>query len=342
MPRLHVLHPNDPSGEALGWLRDRGVEVTTGTPLWKLPVHRLDEQGMIAAIHECDAVIGAGDGEAFSRRVIASAPRLRCIAMVGVGYDTVDLEAATDHGIAVTNTPEHADVEAVCEHAITLMLALRKRLLHWGPNLVRDGGWRDDTFGSLLRDSTIGIVGFGRIGRGVARRLTGWNVRLLAHDPYPGEPVSGVERVELDALLAESDTVTIHVAATASNHHLIDARRLSLMKPNAIIINTSRGSLIDQVALAEALSAGRVAGAGLDVLEKEPPDAHDPLLRSPNTIITPHVAAWTREVVNRVAWRAARNVWWSLTGEGTPDVVNPIVLDRLRAGGPVAGAHGGD
>jgi D-3-phosphoglycerate dehydrogenase len=171
--------------------------------------------------------------------------------------------------------------------------------------------------------ATIGIVGFGRIGRGVAERLAGWGVRILAYDPFVNTPPAGVTLTDLPTLLESSDVVTLHAVPTVQNRHFIDGRALARMKPTAILINTGRGSLVDYAALRQALASGQIAGAALDVYEREPPDPADPLFSMPNVICTPHVAAWTWDAVQNVGWHGARNLWAMVSGEGEADIVNP-------------------
>ena len=203
-----------------------------------------------------------------------------------------------------------------------MMLALKKRLTAWTPQFMADGGWRGDIFASSLAGATVGIVGFGRIGRGVAQRLAGWDVELLAYDPMPGADVPGVTRCGLDELLRRSDIVTLHAAPSPDNKKMIDREALALMKPDALLINTGRAWLVDYPALREALADKRLGGAGLDVFETEPPDPNDPLFTMPNVVVTPHSATWTVESMKNMGWRGARNMWAMLSGEGQADIVN--------------------
>jgi phosphoglycerate dehydrogenase-like enzyme len=240
---------------------------------------------------------------------LAAAPRLRLVQLMSVGYDTFDLDAAREAGVPVA-VNGGANAIAVAEHAIMLMLATMKRLTELD-TAVHNAGWRSGPSGELrlyeLWHSTVGIVGMGRIGQQVAQRLRGWDSRLLYYDPAPLPEATaaalGVEYRPLDDLLSESDVVSVHVPLSAQTHHLIDARALSLMKPTAILVNTARGGLVDEVALAGALRAGTILGAGLDVLSSEPPPADHPLLSAPNAILTPHVAgptwqSWPRRFEN--------------------------------------------
>jgi D-3-phosphoglycerate dehydrogenase len=334
--RALVFEQYEPTGKSLDWLRERGGELTLGYALWQTPFWRYSEDEFIAAAQGRIAVMGAS-GTRVTRRVIEALPELRFISKFGIGVDSVDVDAATEHGVLVANTPEESQVTTVCEHAIALMLALKKQLLVWTPEFMRRGGWRGTVFSSSMLGTTVGIVGLGRIGRGVAERLAGWGVRVLAHDPFVNAAPSGVTLTDLPTLLESSDVVTLHATPTADNRHLIDRQAFARMKPTAILINTGRGSLVDYVALRQALASGAIAGAALDVYEREPPDAADPLFSMPNVICTPHVAAWTWDGLQNVGWHGARNLWAMISGEGEADIVNPEArrsLDPEPAIGP--------
>jgi phosphoglycerate dehydrogenase-like enzyme len=244
-----------------------------------------------------------------STEALRSAGRLTLIQLMSVGYDTFNLEGARRARVPVA-VNGGANAIAVAEHAIMLMLATLKRLTSLDRE-VHAGGWRGGRSGELklyeLWHSTVGIVGMGRIGQQVAQRLHGWEARLVYHDPYrlsqEREQELGVTYLPLDDLLREADVVTVHVPLSEATRHLIDARALSLMKPTAVLVNTSRGELVHEEALARALRAGTVGGAGLDVFAQEPPPADCPLFNLPNAILTPHVAgptwqSWPRRFEN--------------------------------------------
>jgi D-3-phosphoglycerate dehydrogenase len=324
-----VFEQFEPTGKSLDWLRERGLELTLGYALWESPFWRYSDDEFIAAAEGRIAVLGAS-GTRFTRRIIAALPDLRYISKFGIGTDTIDMEAATEHGILVANTPEESQVTPVCEHAIALMLAVAKRLTVWTPEFMRAGGWRGTVHAVPLLGSTVGIVGLGRIGRGVAERLAGWGVRILAYDPFVKAAPAGVTLTDLPTLLESSDVVTLHATPTAENRHLIDRDALRRMRRSAILVNTGRGWLVDYGALREALNEGRLAGAGLDVYEREPPDPADPLFTMPNVVCTPHVAAWTSDGIQNVGWHGARNLWAMISGEGRADIVNPEALGRAR------------
>ena len=188
-------------------------------------------------------------------------------------------------------------MEIVAEHTIALILAVRKQLTFWTSARLQAGGWRDAScWAAPMRGSTIGIIGLGRIGRAVARRLQNWDVTLLATDIVDVPPEPGVQLVSLDELLQASDIVTIHADARPANRNLLDERRINSMKSGAVLVNAARGSLVDVAALARALTTGRLSGAALDAFDPEPPGRDYPLLDLPNVVLTPHVAAWTQEV----------------------------------------------
>lgn len=320
--RALVYEQYEPTGKSLDWLRERGGELTLGYALWRTPFWRYSEDEFIAAAQGRIAVMGAS-GTRITRRIIEALPELRFISKFGIGADSIDIDAATEHGVLVANTPEELQVTTVCEHAIAMMLALKKQFLVWTPEFMRRGGWRGETFSTSMLGATVGIVGLGRIGRGVAERLAGWGVRILAYDPFASAAPAGVTLTDLAALLEMSDVVTLHATPTAENRHLINAQALARMKPTAVLINTGRGSLVDHAALRRALASGSIAGAALDVYEREPPDPADPLFAMPNVIGTPHVAAWTWDAVQNVGWHGARNLWAMVSGEGEADIVNP-------------------
>ena len=232
--------------------------------------------------------------EHYQRAAFERFDGLRAILRFGVGYDAVDVAAASDHDVAVCVTPG-ANADAVADMALMLMLACIRGL----PALERDvrsGVWRPDAPSRDLTEATVAIVGLGPVGRAVARRLRGFGCRLVAVEPAPDHEFNaglGIELMTLDEALAGADVVTLHAALTPSSHHLLGARELALLPPRAVVVNTARGGLIDQAALVDALAAGRLAAAGLDVFETEPLPTDDPLLALPNLIAAGHVASFT-------------------------------------------------
>ncbi len=255
-----------------------------------------------------------------------SAPGLRVVANYAVGYDNVDLEAATARGITVTNTPDVL-TETTADLAWALMLAAARRIPE-GIEYVRRGRWR--TWGPELLlgvdvwGRTLGLVGLGRIGAAVGRRARGFGMRVLycTRSERPEADDLGWERRDLDSLLSEADFVSLHTPLTPETHHLINARSLALMKSTAVLVNTSRGPVVDTDALCEALREGRIAAAGLDVTDPEPLPPDHPLLALPSCVVLPHVGSAshaTRELMSRMA---AENVLAVLEGRPAPNAVN--------------------
>ncbi|MEM2908318.1 MAG: hydroxyacid dehydrogenase [Candidatus Hadarchaeales archaeon] len=231
-----------------------------------------------------------------TREVIEAGRNLKLIARAGAGLDNIDVEAAAARGIKVINSPESVTA-AVAELTIGLMLSLARRIPH-ADRSMKLGRWeKSELIGTELRGKTLGIVGTGRIGRAVGYKAKAFLMHLLAYDIVTNEEFrerTGCRYVDLQTLLRESDFVTIHVALTPQTRHMIGRRELSLMKPTAFLINTSRGEIIDETALVEALREGKIAGAALDVYEQEPP-TDSPLLKLENVILTPHIGASTIE-----------------------------------------------
>jgi D-3-phosphoglycerate dehydrogenase len=265
-----------------------------------------------------------------SRRVFEGLPRVRVVVRYGVGVDGIDVAAATDHGVPVVNVPDYGTDE-VANHAVALLLALARKITRLDRQ-TRSGGWDVFRIGPVTRlaGQTVGIVGCGRIGSAVARKLGGFDVRLLGCDPYVDTFPPGVQPVAFERLLAESDYVTIHCPLTDETRHAFDAESLAWMRPTAVLINTARGGIVDTGALVEALQQGVLAGAGLDVLEEEPVDPASPLLRMEQVIVTPHAAWYSEEGRSDLKRRAAEEAVRVLRGERPRHCVNPEVLGRPR------------
>lgn len=232
--------------------------------------------------------------------VVRAAKKVKLIQLVSVGFDQMDLALCKELGIPVANNGGTNALD-VAEHTIAMILALYRRFVELDHN-VRTNNWRGiDSGGSTycIDGKTVGLIGLGQIGQRVARLLRAFGATVIYYDAFPAKPEVeqelGVERVELDALLQRADVVSLHVPLNASTKGLINERSLSLMKPNAILVNTCRGPVVDEAALVVALQQGQIAGAALDVLEKEPPAADNPLLQLPNVLFTPHTAGVTRD-----------------------------------------------
>ena len=285
--------------------------------------------------------IGDRDGllcmitDAVDDELLGRAPRLKMIANMGVGYNHIDIAAATRRGIPVSNTPGVL-TDATADLAFTLILAVARRVVE-GDRRVREGKfklWAPFLFlGREVSGKTLGIVGFGRIGRAVARRAAGFGMRVLYHNRSRLTPAeereSPAEYADLNTLLAQADFVSLHVPLSGETRHLIGAAELSRMKPTAYLINTARGPVVDEVALLATLQRGMIAGAGLDVYENEP--ALTPGLADlPNVVLLPHVGSATLETRTAMAAMAARNLIAGLDGQRPPNLVNPEVLPAAR------------
>ncbi|WP_201839834.1 C-terminal binding protein [Microvirga zambiensis] len=268
-------------------------------------VEALVRQHQPSAIMTCWAQVSA--------QAIVAAPALKIVARLGVGLDNIDVEAATTRGIWVTNVPDYC-VEEVSDQAVGFALAWTRGIAFFDRQ-VRSGRW-DPASAKLQRLAhlTCGIVGFGRIGRATARKLSAWGCRLLAHDPYFTADEDGVESVDLETLLSSSDIVIIHAPLTDTTHHLINRERLAVMKPGGLLVNVSRGGVVDTNAVIEALNTGNLSAVGLDVLETEP-EVPAELRDHPGAMITPHVAFSSDVSLYELRKRAAEEVVRVLNGQ---------------------------
>jgi D-3-phosphoglycerate dehydrogenase/(S)-sulfolactate dehydrogenase len=272
--------------------------------------------------------------EAYTRTVLEQAPSLRAIARFGVGYDGVDVPAATEQGIVVLTAPG-GNADSVADFALTLMLGCLRRLLATD-EAVRSGEWRRTELAGDLASATVGIVGLGRIGRAVASRVAGFGCRILAVESAPDLEFcarSGIELGALDEVLPEIDVLTLHVPLTAETRHLIGARELALMRPTAIVVNTSRGGVIDETALIAALASGGIGGAGLDVFEVEPLPVDHPLGRLPNVVLGGHVSTFTGLSVQRTTDEVVASLLELHGGRLPSGCVNPEALQPVLGGG---------
>jgi D-3-phosphoglycerate dehydrogenase len=255
----------------------------------------------------------------------------RIIARYGIGLDTIDIDAATETGILVSNVPDYC-IDEVSDHALALILALGRGVARLD-RAVRDGSWSPMDAAPLhrLRGRTLGLVGFGRIARALAEKASVLGLRVVAHDPFvPDEAVAaaGVEPVDRATLLASADIVSLHVPLTDDTFHLIGETELASMRDSAVLVNTSRGGLVDLAALRSALGAGRLGGAALDVLEVEPPAPDDPLLARDDVIVTPHAGFYSEESVAELQRKATEQVIAALAGRLPPYAVNAEALGK--------------
>ncbi len=267
--------------------------------------------GVVAAIVSTDP---------FDADVLAQAPRLRVIARVGVGTDSIDVETATRRGIAVCTTPG-VNAASTADHAVALMLAALRRVPEHD-RAVRQGAWSRTGAATPweLSGATVGLVGYGAIGRLVHRRLSGFAVRVLVCDPAAAAPASGARRVDLEPLLRDSDVVSLHLPLEAGTRGLLDRARLACLKPGAVLVNTARGGLVDEEALADALQSGAIRAAALDVFTEEPPSSSR-LLTLPNVVLTPHVAGLSDRSVREMTRRATDAVLDVLAGRVPEGIV---------------------
>lgn len=285
-------------------------------------VARRSPEDMVALLEGVSAAIVSTDP--FDADVLASAPSLRVIARIGVGTDSIDMEAATGRGVAVCTTPG-ANASSTADHAVALMLAALRRVTEYDAG-IRAARWArtGEATPWELNRATIGLVGFGAIGRLVRRRLSGFRAEVLVCDPAH-ESDAATELVGLDELLGRSDVVSLHLPLTSETRHLIDRRRLALMRPEAVLVNTARGALVDEDALVDALQSGRLRAAALDVFEREPPEGSR-LLTLPNVVLTPHIGGISERSVQEMTRRATGAVLDVLAGRVPANLVNPEAL----------------
>lgn len=283
-----------------------------------------------------DIIVNAADADGiitsygdFPRKVFEALPQLKVVSRTGVGYDSIDLEAATDHGVAVCTHPGYG-TEVVSDHAITLALDVLRRTNELDADLRR-GIWGHHSHRPLgqVHGRIFGVVGMGEIGRATARKAAGLGFKVIcsSRSLKPGRRTpEGYDIYELDMLLNMADVISFHCALSPETHHLLNEERLRLLKPGAVVVNTSRGPVIDTVALARALQAGKLWGAGLDVYEKEPLDSSHPILLAPHTVLTPHAAYWSEESGEELRTRTTQAVIDILQGRRPADCLNPEVL----------------
>ncbi len=312
-------------------IHDRGVQVLRDAGLTPRLASAFDMQTVAREVGDAVAAITRNAG--FNRTALEAAPRLRVIGNHGIGTDPVDLASATALGVPVVNNPT-ANVISVAEHAIGLMLAVARNMLSADQAArARDFRWKFSHPQIELFGKTLGIVGFGVIGRETARRAAaGFGMVPLIYSPsVPDDALEGFARAaSIEELLQRSDVVSLHVKLSPATRNLVSAERLALMKPQAILVNTARGAAVDEAALAAALRAGKIFGAGIDVFSAEPPPEGHPLLDAPNCILAPHVGGSTEEALVRTAEECAQQVVDVLAGRRPANIVNPAAWDKRR------------
>jgi phosphoglycerate dehydrogenase-like enzyme len=309
--------------EQVDTLRNLGYRLVEN-PHWK----RLSEAELceLLATLDADDIVGVvAGGDRFTNAVFDRLPNLKIVSRWGIGYDAVDIAAATRHGVCVTNTPGLLG-DAVADFAFGLILALARQIVG-ADRLMRSGGW-EELSGVAVWGKTLGIVGFGNTGQALARRGRGFEMRIRVFDPHPNRDAAarlGVELVSLDDVLSSSDFVSLHAELTPTTAKMMNDRTFGLMKPGAFFVNTSRGGLVDEGALIRALDSGRLAGAALDAHTKEPPPPDYPFLSRPDVILTPHIAFSTEQSIAAVNRAVLANLLDGMNGKRPRFLVNPDV-----------------
>jgi glyoxylate reductase len=317
MPQKVLVTREIPSA-GLRLLRDFDVTVVSESPP--------DHGELLEAVRGAAGILPTVTEKMDAEVMDAAGDGLKVIANMAVGYDNVDLDAAGERNVVVTNTPEVLN-ETTADTAFMLLLAAARRLGE-AERLLRSGGWEAwgpmQLTGPDVWGKKLGVVGFGRIGQAVARRARGFDMEILYHDQYRNESAENETRVryvELDELLRTCDFISVHTPLTDETYHLIGATELGRMKPEAVLINTSRGPVVDEAALADALAEERIFAAGLDVYEKEP-EVHPKLLELENVVLAPHIGSASVETRDRMAVLAAENIVAVLSGEEPKTPVN--------------------
>ena len=308
-------------------LRGAGVEIR---------LHQAQaEDDVIAVAKEADGLIL--QYARITGRVLDALPRCRVVARYGVGYDTIDVEAAAARGVVACNVPDYC-MQEVSDHALALTLALWRGIVLYD-RAIRIGTWSAEMKKPMARlaGRVLGIIGLGRIGSQLARKAAGVGMTVIGCDPYLADWPQGVRRVDLDTLLREADVVSLNLPLNAETRHLISEAALRKMKPTALLVNTARGGVLDTAALCRALQEGWIGGAALDVLEQEPIAPDSPLLSLPNVILAPHAAWYSQESIVDLKRKTAEAVLAVLRGQRPYSVVNPQVYSgpALRAAAPL-------
>ncbi len=313
---------------------DKGLEMIRDfceMDLWQdeLPPSR---EELLKRVRGVDGVLSLLTDKIDGEVMDAAGKQLKVISNHAVGFDNIDVQAATERKIPVGNTPDVL-TDATADFAFTLMMAAGRRLIE-ADHYVRDGKWK--TWGPMLllgvemKGATLGLVGFGRIGKAMARRAVGFDMRVIYYDPMDKEPNPefNATSVDFETLLEESDFISLHTPLTIETRHLIDSESLAKMKSSAVLINTSRGPVVDLEALYAALKEHRIFAAGLDVTEPEPLPLEHPLFTLDNIVIAPHIASASKAARDKMSWMAAKNLLSGLNGDRLPNCVNPQVYAK--------------
>ena len=341
--KVFIFAPREEPPELIKRLEDRGCDVFIGDPAWQLPGGNHEDK-LVDHAREAVALVGTSiRNTPISRRIMEASQRLRIVAKYSVGVDDVDVEAATELGIMVTHAPTESNCFGVAETTVMMILAMLKRAM-FRDQEIREGKWREPyqkatflgaRFSVDYPGVTIGLVGLGRIATRVSQLLAPWRVRIIAYDPYipPGDfLLAGVQSVSYEKLLKESDVVSFHVVLTKETRYMLGDKQIALMKPGAIVVNTARGKVIEEAAVARAIASGHLAGAAIDAFEIEPLPMDSPLRKlGTKVLMSPHSASFNAdgELREGVSW-AHRSVMTALQG-GVPDnVYNKEVIPRWR------------
>jgi phosphoglycerate dehydrogenase-like enzyme len=342
-PKILIFAPREEPSDIIRTLEGAGYDIMLGDRAWQEPRGN-HEAAVVAAAREAVALMGTSiRATPISRRVLEASQRLRVVAKYTVGVDDIDTESATELGIMVCHSPTESNCFGVAETTVTMMLTILKKVRERDA-AVRAGQWREPHLattyiGSRASDDypgiTLGLVGLGRIGARVADLMAPWKIRILAYDPYV-EPAKfllhGVKSVDYETLLRDSDVVSFHVVLTKDTRGMFGEREIGLMKPSAIVLNTARGKVVDEHALAKALAAGRIRAAGIDAFAEEPLPADSPLRQvGDKMLMSPHSASFNEggELRPGIAW-ATRSVIAALKGTVPDNVYNKDVLPRWR------------
>jgi D-3-phosphoglycerate dehydrogenase len=344
--KVFVFAPADATGEAHKMLEDAGCELILGKANWDTPFGN-NEDEMAKLAEGCDALMGTSiRSSPITQKIMQASKNLRIIAKFTIGVDDVDVDAATEMGILVTHGPTESNWGGVAEGTITNMLTLLKKTRERDRFLKSTGGWRDmklqGTFVGYREEDgypgiILGIIGLGRIGSRVAKLMRPWGMKMIGYDPYVEDAKFqqfGVERIrDLGTLLKQADVVTLHVVLTKETRHMINAETLALMKPSAVLVNTSRGYCVDEKALIEALQNKKIAGAALDVFENEPLPEDSPLRKMDDRVLlSPHMVSsnYGSGLKTGLLW-GTQSVLAALRGEVSPYVYNKEVIDHWKS-----------
>lgn len=315
-------------------LRQRNCQLVMGKSSDDFRNFRYENRELIKLIGDCDVVVLAGR-DLITADILDSCPSLQAVVKSSIGIETVDVEAATELGILCCNSPTPENYLGVAEATVGFMVALFKRL-KFNEAVLRSGGWKEpQNRGALMMGKTAGIIGLGRIGRNVAKRLAPWEMKILGYDPYVSQETVnplGVKMVSLEELLRQSDVVTIHVVLTKETRRMLSMPQLRLMKKTAYIVNTSRGQVFNEADLCEALNAGMIAGAALDVFDEEPTPINNPLRQvdAARLIMTPHIIGNNPGSLEAGQRMAAESILSILDGKAPDTVVNRGAIERWK------------